>query len=281
MIELRTRLRVSLLVVLAAAAEASPQTASSGPPANQAFVHKTGKSGNSKSSPGGNSHAEASTGLCFQPGVGWQRIVTGQPNGSATRDAIGSLGAANPQSAYPRLSSAKQARSVECGGILTDKNELGAGVGTFAIPNPNRATRSTGSKKPGAVTSFDVNPPFHPNSRASLNSIGITPSAMPSAPLLFNSEAGSDEHSDQVGERAFHAYISSIKLRKLIRNAPDFRTRMKLEQLQKNPAPQLHHARVDTKTGQGSRKPLRGERVGTTSLRRSDANGRPRGNPRD
>lgn len=273
MINLRTQLCVSLLVLLAAAAEARAQTASSSPPASQAFVHKTGKSGNGKSSPGGNSHAEVSTGLCFQPGVGWQRIVTGQPNASATRDAIGSAGAASPQS------SAKQARSVECGGILTGKND--AGVGTFAIPDPNRAARSAGSRKTGAVTSFQVIPPFHPNSSGRLNSMGITPSAMPSAPLLFTSEAGSDEHSDQGGERAFHAYISPIKLRKLIRNAPDFRTRMKLEQLQKNPAPQLHHAGVDTKAGQGSRKPLRGERVGTTSLRRSDANGRPRGTPRD
>ena len=104
---------------------------------------------------------------------------------------------------------------------------------------------------------------------------------MPSAPTHFASEAGPDEHSDLVGERAFHAYISSIKLRRLIRNAPDFRTRMKLQQLQNNPATKLHHARVDTKTGQMASRPLQGEHVRATSLRRSDANGRPRGNPRE
>ena len=36
---------------------------------------------------------------------------------------------------------------------------------------------------------------------------------------------------------------------------------MKLQQLQNNPATKLHHARVDTKTGQAASKPLQGERV--------------------
>ena len=57
MIELGTRLFVSLLVLLAAAPEASPQTASSSPPASQAVVRKTGKTGNSRSSPARNSMA--------------------------------------------------------------------------------------------------------------------------------------------------------------------------------------------------------------------------------
>jgi hypothetical protein len=153
---------------------------------------------------------------------------------------------------------------------LTDKKGLGAGVEALAILHPNRTIRSAGSAKTGTVTSLQVTP-FHPNGSAGLNSMRMTPSAMPSA----------DEHSDQVGERAFHAYISSIKLRRLIRNAPDFRTRMELQQLQNKPPTKLHHARVDTKTGQVTGKPLQGERVRATSLRRSDANGRPRSNPRD
>lgn len=267
MIELRTRLFVSLLVLLAAAPEASPQTASSGPPRSQAMVRKTG---NGRSSPARNSMAEASPVLCFQPGVGWQRILTAQPTGSAARDASGPAGGANPPSVDASLLSAQQAHSAQCPGILTDKKALGAGVETLAILHPNRTIRSAGSAKTGTVTSLQVTP-FHPNGSAGLNSMRMTPSAMPSA----------DEHSDQVGERAFHAYISSIKLRRLIRNAPDFRTRMELQQLQNKPPTKLHHARVDTKTGQVTGKPLQGERVRATSLRRSDANGRPRSNPRD
>ena len=74
---------------------------------------------------------------------------------------------------------------------------------------------------------------------------------MPPVPTYSASEAGPDEHSDQVGDRAFHAYISPIKLRRLIRNAPDFRTRMKLQQLQNNPATQFDTKRRSIrKTGQ-------------------------------
>jgi len=57
---------------------------------------------------------------------------------------------------------------------------------------------------------------------------------MPSASTYFASETESNARSDQVGVRAFHAYTSSIKLRRLMRNAPDFRTRIKLQQLQNN-----------------------------------------------
>ena len=278
--ELRTRLFVSLLVLLAAAPEASPQTASSGPPASQAAVRKTGKVASSTSSAARNSIATPSPGLCFQPGVGWQRNLTGQPSGSATQPASASAGGANPPTVDARLLIAKQPHSADCGGILTEKKELGGGIETSAILSPNQAIRSAASTKVGAVTSLQVTP-FHPNGSAGLNSMRTTPSAMLSAPTHFASDAGPDEHSDLVSERAFHAYISSIKLRRLIRNAPDFRTRMKLEQLQNNPATKFHHARVDRKTRQVAGRPLQGGSVGATSLRGSDANGRPRSKPRD
>src|SRR5258708_3558560 len=160
MIELRTRLFVSLLVLLAAAPKASHQTASSGPSRSQAMVRKTGKTGNSRSSPARNSMAEASPVLCFQPGVGWQRILTG---------------GANPPSADASSLSAKQAHSAQCPGILTDKKGLGAGVEALAILHPKRTIRSAGSAKTGAVTSLQV-PPFHPNGSAGLKSMTTTPS---------------------------------------------------------------------------------------------------------
>lgn len=260
MMELRTRLFINLLVLLAIAPEASPQTASSSPPASQEIVRKSGKPGNSRGSPARKSIAHASPGLCFQPGVGWQRILAGQHNGSAAPGA-------------------KQAQSVECPGISTNKGELGAGAGTPAILNPNRSIRSAGSARPSSVTSSQVHAPLHPSSNAGLHSMAMIPNAAPSAPTHFASEAGPDEHADQLGARAFHAYISSIKLRKSIRNAPDFRTRMRLQQLQNNPATKLYNPRVDAKTGRVASRPPHGERDRATPLRRSGTNGRPRGNP--
>jgi hypothetical protein len=270
MIQLGTRLLLSLLVFLAAAPQARSQTAPGSPLSNQALVHKTGKPGNSRTLPLRNPTTLASPGLCFQPGVGWQPNLTGQPSGSATQPASASAAGANPPSVEASLWNAKQPHSAKCGAILTDKKELGAGVETSPILSPNPAIGAAGSEKSGPVTSFQVNSPLHPNS---LDSMRTTPNAKPSAPTHVASEAGSDQRADP----AFHAYISSIKLRRLIRHAPDFRTRMKLQQLQNNPTTKVHHARTDTKTGQLAGKPLQGERVRPTSSRRSNANGRPAG----
>src|ERR1700759_4370291 len=111
MMDLKTRLCISLLVLVGTAPPARPQAAPSGPAASQEIVRKSGKPGNSSGSPARKSIAEASPGLCFQPGVGWQRSPTEKHNGSV-------------------VSGAKQTHSFECSGILTDKGESGAGAGT-------------------------------------------------------------------------------------------------------------------------------------------------------
>jgi len=255
MIELRARILLGLLTLLAAAPAASPQIAQSGLPTRQAALRKTGKFGKNGSSPA----TGALPGLCFQPGVGWQPMLK-QPSRPATRDTNTSMGleergsasGANPPSVYARLSNAKQAQSTECPEILTDKRVLGAGAEKFTILN---------RPKPGTVTSFRVNSPYHANGSASLEPAGMMPSAIPPTPNYFAPKAEPDAHPDQVGVRAFHAYISSIKLRRLIRNAPDFRTRIKLQQLQNNSATQLHKARVVTRTGAAASRTLQGGRV--------------------
>ena len=269
MIELRTQLLIGLLLLLAAALEASPQTTQSGPPTRQVDLRKTGKSGNSRSSAPTGATPEALPGLCFQSGVGWQSILpeprgvraTPGTNGSMGLEASGSTSVAHAQSIDARSSSANQAHAAECAGISTYKKALGAGVEKFTTLNRPGTIRSAGSTKPGMVTSRHVNSP-------------------PPIPPNFASEAEPDAHPDQVGTRAFHAYTSSIKLRRLIRNAPDFRTRIKLQQLQNNPATQLHKARVGTKTGTAANRPLQSERANRPSSRRSDTHGRPRDNPR-
>jgi hypothetical protein len=223
MIKLITRILAGLLVLLAAAPEASPQTAQSGPPTKQVVVRKTGKSGSNRSSAATGATPGALPGLCFQPGVGWQSILPEPPGVPATLDTNTSIGLAergsasgsNPQSVYARFSNAKQAQSAECAGNSANKKALGAG-----------AEKSLHTKSPYGS--------------AGLKPVRMMPNAMPPAPTYFASEAESNARSDQVGVRPFHAYISSIKLRRLIRNAPDFRTRIKLQQLQKNPATQLH-----------------------------------------
>ena len=176
----------------------------------QTGVGKTGKSGDTRISPARNSMAESSSRLCFEPGLGWRRnpATVHAPTVDAT------------------LSGGKQARSAECDGILTDKKELAAS-GTRA--------------KPGAVDSFQANSQVHRNGGIRMNPMRTTPIAVPST------EAAPTEYAALVGKRAFHAYISPIKLRRLIRNGPDFRTRMKLEQLENKPVTKLHQGQVADK----------------------------------
>jgi hypothetical protein len=273
MIELRTRCLASVLAVLAAAPQASPQTVP-GPPGH-AFARKTGKAGNSAG-------AAASPGLCFQPGVGWQRNVTGQRSESAARERHTSLGrelsgsasGANPQSVDARPSSTKRAPSMECPGTLTEET---TGVERLTILHPRSTSRSAGETKPGSitsVTSLRADTLFQTSEGAGLKSLKRTPGAAPSAAKTLWSKAGPVEPSDDGNDRRFHAYISSVKLRRSIRSAPDFRTRSKLQQLENNSATQLPKATVDAKTGQGAKGSLHGERGRRTSSQKPDAHER-------
>jgi hypothetical protein len=281
MIELRTRILCGLLVLLAAAPAAIPQTAQSRAPTRQVAVRKIGKSENNGSSPAPGAIPGALPGLCFQPGVGWQRILPEPPGAPATPGTNtsivlaerGSASGANPESLYDRFSNAKQVQSAECAGNSANKKALGAGV-DFTILNHPQTIRRAGSTKPATVTSRHVTPPYHAHGSAGLEAVRMMPSAMPPAPTYFASENESNARSDQVGVRAFHAYTSSIKLRRLMRNAPDFRTRIKLQQLQNNLVTLPHQTRVDTETGAAASRPRHGERANRTSSRRSDTHGR-------
>jgi hypothetical protein len=275
MIEHRTRILVCLLVLLAAVPGAIPQTAQSGPPTRQAALRKTGKSGTNGSSPATGANPGALPGLCFQPGVGWQRILLPPPSVPATPGTHG-----NAPSVDVRLSSARSSSTqqvAECAGNSINKKAIGAGVDVerLTILNRPQTTGSAGPAKSGTATSLHVNSPYNAHGSTSLEPVGIAP-----APTYFVSEAEPDAHPDHVGVRAFHAYTSSIKLRRLIRNTPDFRTRIRLQQLQNSPAAQLHKARAATKTG-AARRPLQGERANRASSPGSDTHGRPRENARN
>jgi hypothetical protein len=269
MIKLRTRIFGGLLMLLIAAPEAIPQTAQSGSPNSQVALRKTGKSGNNGSSPVTDAKPGVMPGLCFQPGVGWQRILPELPGATAMPGTNGSIGlaasrstrAVHAQSTYVRSPSAR--RAAECAGSSLNKRAFGGGP----------TVQPAGSTKFGTITSLRVNSPYRAHRSVGLDPVGIAP-----APTYFASEAESDAHPGQVGVRAFHAYTSSIKLRRLIRNAPDFRTRIQLQQLQSNPAG--HQPRTATKTHAAARKPRQGGRASPTSPRGPDTHDRMRDNPR-
>jgi hypothetical protein len=277
MIEGRTRILGAWLVLLVAAPDVIPQTPQSGPLPRQVAARKTGKPANNGSSPA----TGAIPVLCFRAGVGWQRTLPEPPSPPTTPGTSGSIGleispsisGAHAKAIDPRLSGAQQAHAAGCGGNSINKEAVGADVDKVAILNRPRTLRSTGSMKRGTVTTFHGNSWYHAPRSAGTDPVGIA-----ARPAYFPSEAESDAHPGQVGARAFHAYTSSIKLRRLLRNAPDFRTRIKLQQLQNNP--QLHRAGTTPKTGAAAPGSRQRGRANQTSSRRPDAHDRSRDNPR-
>lgn len=285
MIGLGTRVLGGLFVFLATALQANPQAAPVGP-TDHVIVGKTGKSKNSRNSQPSNSISGASPGLCFRPGVGWQSNLTGQPSESDVRDTHtlmgleigGSSATANPQSVYTRIPSAKH--TAECPEILTDKRVPEAEAEKFTILDHPSTIRSAGSTRPGSATSHQATSPLHASGSAGQKPVWMTRSATPTAAKHVGSEGGPVEPSDQVSDGTFHAYISSIKLRRTIRNAPDFRTRIKLQQLQKNSATELSIEGRNTKTGQVAKRSLKAGRICPSSSSKSVAHDRPLDNPR-
>jgi hypothetical protein len=275
MIAWRTRTLAGLLVLLVGAPEAIPQTPQSGPSTRQMVARKMGKSGNEGTLPATGATSEAMPSLCFQPGVGWQRTLpepsrlrtTPGINGSTALEVSRPISGAHAHSIDGRPSSAEQEYAAGCGGDSINKKAPGTGAEQVTIRNHPRTLRSAGPMKPGPVTTFHGNS-LYPAPR----NTGIDPVGIANGPAYFASEAESDAHPNQVGARAFHAYTSSIKLRRLIRNAPDFRTRIKLQQLQTN-------RQIHPKTGAAARGILKHERAKQTSSRRSDTHDRPRDNP--
>ncbi len=272
MIERKAQILGGLLMLLAAAPEAIPQTPRSGAPARQVASRKTVEPGNKGRSPATATPA-AMPQLCFQAGVGWQRIVPEPPGAPATQgprisiglEAIHSASAAHAESIDARSSNAQQASAAGCAGDLTNKKTLGGAGEGRNILHGSQTLRSAGPTRPGTLTSLRGNLPYHAHGSAGLEPVGMTPSAMPSIPTDFASEAESDTASEQFGVRTFHAYTSSIKLRRLIRNAPDFRTRLQLQQLQNSP--HSHKAGAATKPGAAQAKRLHGDRILTTGSR--------------
>ena len=282
----RTRLLGGLFVLLATALQASSQAAPGGPPTDHVIVNKTGKPGNRSNSRPSNSISGASPGLCFLPGVGWQSNFTGHPSESAVRGTHTSMGleiggssaTANPRSVYTRIPSAKH--TAGCPEILTDKRVPESEAEKFTILDHPSTIRSAGSTRPGSATSRQATSPLHPSGSAGQKPVWMTRSATPTAAKHVGSEAGPVETSDQVSDGTFHAYISSAKLRRAIRNASDFRTRIKLQQLQKNSATEVAIAGRNTKTGQVAKRSLKGGRIHPSSSSKSDAHDRSLDNPR-
>ena len=151
---------------------------------------------------------ESST-LCFQPGVGWQRV----PDAAGASAGHPKEKAASPGIAGAHPFGTSQGISGQCGGLSKS---------SIAVEE---------SKPASAVSSPSTTKP-------------VSHSAVSLSPV-----AGSGNSEDAVQAFGKHAYISPIKLRRMMRNAPDLETRLKLQELNSRVAGNTVHPSGNKRPG--------------------------------
>lgn len=188
--------------------------------------------------------------LCFQPGIGWQPVPEpvfgdtgklGAPHIAGRGAPAGPVASGFATGGSSRLLNAQSSRgthrrSSACPGPPMNATAIEAIVGNVPANNQINGVAATPlvDMNGGAQYRLQTNPAPTPANR-----FAFQPSTMggSSAPVGGNqSSAGTrpGTSADQVGSLANHAYVSPIKLRRMIRNAPDLQTRMRLREMQKN-----------------------------------------------
>jgi hypothetical protein len=261
MIRLKKPVVIGLFVILALSREAISQAPASGQVTIQMDNRKAEKPGNLSGSRRTGAIPRESSWLCFQAGMGWQRVPPGQVSapvtpGSASSSRIGTEGSTTAGNSH--RSSAKPTKPADCPEMLTNTVARGAGIENVSAHNQAQAItfpHSTGINA-GTRTSPQVNSAVHPASGAASSRLMMGMSAMPSIgtfPLSGTTPGGS---SEQMGDLESHAYVSSIKLRRSIRTAPDLQTRIRLEALQNKLVVTSHASMGNSKGNRATKKPL-------------------------
>jgi hypothetical protein len=169
--------------------------------------------------------------LCFFPGVGWVATpMAPASDAAASKLEDVAIPASKLVSGRRQPSGTKPAASDGCSEISGDTNAIegsiqNARTDRFAqrMTLPHSTTMG-GERQGEAHSDASLNPAIS-TALTGMNSVphaGIHPSAGSRSGWLV----------DAARTRGSHAYISSIKLRRMIRSAPDIETRMKLRELQ-------------------------------------------------
>jgi len=173
-----------------------------------------------------------SQGLCFQPGIGWQRVPQTfvsstqktSPVGSSTRTTAVSAASAGMN----------QVSQDQCAGIMTKATAQGAiAEDIVAGKQPHAADSNirTTNANLGVQNWLDTDTLLNPasSSAATRLTMGLSPDLPGSK--HFSQGAGPGSSASSIEEFQGHAYVSPIKLRKMMRNAPDLETRLKFRRL--------------------------------------------------
>lgn len=221
-------------------------TSSTQPDPSALSLHLEGKDGDRikkarQKSAAGPSHIPS---LCFQPGLGWMisaensvapALSTSESGPGATGAATEDSGVLHPVRGYPATGSRARPR-----GLASCPSVFDNGMGAPLAPSGVADGNDTDRQRRGSLTSRDSREglPLEP---ASIALEGADSQRLPGSggpPLLVGPSGvglkGTGTANPAAPITAFQhdAYISPIKMRQLIRNAPDIETRLKLRQIQ-------------------------------------------------
>jgi hypothetical protein len=185
---------------------------------------KKGSSSHSTTGENGALHSDATSqgvsSLCFKPGVGWQNLAEISGTADAQEKQTGAPGVAKRSGAAHKI-------SAECPSSPAAAEVLQGG-------KPTMTSTLTDSALTDQIKSLQSQDSWQAN-------LGLNPAGSLTSPRhrtgLASHSAISSYHpagrnsSNEVQAFAAHAYISPIKLRRMIRDAPDEETRMKLRKL--------------------------------------------------
>jgi hypothetical protein len=164
-----------------------------------------------------------SSSLCFQPGIGWKPAPL-----AALRSAAGS--SANSPPGSPRVVGAQPlgtSKGISDGCVSSPA--FGASIETLMAGKAVAAP--TANINLGAEDWLKADSALNPAGSVAFSRLKMGLSPTPYSAVSFSRNVGSDDSLEAAQELGTHAYISTIKLRKMIRNAPDLATRIKLQEL--------------------------------------------------
>jgi hypothetical protein len=272
MIRLQKSLILGLLVCLAISQRANSQTLQGDHLTTQVAPRKAAKAGNLRGALTTDTIPKESPGLCFQPGIGWQRVPAGKPSGSGTPgcgtssniEATKSAAAEGLESSYAQ----------HPGG----KDEIGPGIKLEDViaGNHGQATASgAASMNAGTLASLSGTSLFNPTSGAASGRRMMPLGSMPSGGTHRASGSEPGVSADQVKDLKSHAYVSPITVRRMMRNASDLQTRIKLQELQSKLSNKAHVSTVSAKGDQARKGRSKDHHVSTADpSSMSDGHGR-------
>jgi hypothetical protein len=189
--------------------------------------------------------------VCFQPGIGWQRAPQNSVDSTPKTSPVGSSTSTTEVGASS--SGMSQVSPDQCAGIMTNASTR-VDVENVIADKQSHADSNirTTNANVGVQNWLDADTLLNPSSSLAATRLTMGLSANLTDSKHFSQGTGPSSSANSVEEFESHAYVSPIKLRKMMRSAPDLETRFKLRRLNEEQKRKSHGST-------GTRLPLKNE----------------------